>query len=149
MKRIDKQTYFKRAEDILRNNDGASIVLVTIIAIIIIVGVIILSMNSSTLLAFADKQYNKDQAYEAATSLGMTIDEFINKGNIDLEKYALDDHSGSVIFTESLNNIEVTARVDYLKEDTYVITVNADSHGSVYVFSATYTGTGTTYMRVA
>ena len=144
MRRTGKQGLIKRASDILRNNEGASIVLVTIIAVIIVAGVIVLSINSSTLLAFADKQYSKDQAYEAATSLGMTIDTYVSEGGIDLESLA-----GTEVFTDSTNGIEVSAEVECIAENTYVVRVIADARLSEYVFSATYTGSGTTYLRVS
>ncbi|MBQ3123454.1 MAG: hypothetical protein IJC14_04770 [Firmicutes bacterium] len=118
--------------------------MVTIIAVIIVAGVIILSMNSSTLLAFADRQYAKDQAYEAATTMGMALDEHISNGGINLAS-----HDGEVIISDSIYNISVTAVVDCIATDTYVVSVTALSHGSEYVFTATYTGSGTTYMRVA
>lgn len=144
MRRIGKSGLMKRTSDILRSNDGASIVMVTIIAVIIVAGVVILSINSSTLLAFADHQYSKDQAYEAATSLGMALDEYIGKGSIELDK-----HDGQEIVTDSYNGIDVTARVDGKGTDTYVVSVTALSRGSEYVFSATYTGSGSTYLRVS
>ena len=144
MKRIGKRVLTKRVSDFLRSNDGASIVLVTIIAVIIVVGVIVLSINSSTLLAFADKQYSKDQAYEAATSLGVTLDEYISRGTLEL-----DDHAGEEIFTDELNGISVTAIVEDLNNNTYAVVVTADSHSSQYVFTAKYTGSGSAYMRVA
>ena len=144
MRRIGKSGLMKKTSDILRSNDGASIVMVTIIAVIIVAGVIILSINSSTLLAFADRQYAKDQAYEAATTMGMALDEHISKGGINLAS-----HDGEVIVSDSSNNISVTAVVDCIATDTYVVSVTAHSRGSEYVFTATYTGAGTTYMRVA
>lgn len=144
MRRIGKSVLMKRTSDILRSNDGASIVMVTIIAVIIVAGVVILSINSSTLLAFADNQYSKDQAYEAATSLGMAIDDYISNGSIEL-----DDHAGEVILTDSSNNIEVNASVECIANDTYVVKVVAHSRGSEYVFTSTYTGSGSTYMRVS
>ncbi len=149
MRRIGKSSLINRTTAILSNNEGASIVLVTIIAVIIIAGVIILSINSSTLLAFADKQYSKDQAYEAATSLGMTIDEYISRGSLNLSDLVKDSQAENVVFTDSFKNIDVTASVSCISTDTYVVSVKALSHGSEYVFSATYTGSGTAYMRVA
>ena len=92
----------------------------------------------------ADHQYSKDQAYEAATTLGMTLDEYISKGGINLAS-----HDGEVIVSDSSNNISVTAVVDCIATDTYVVSVTAHSRGSEYVFTATYTGAGSTYMRVA
>lgn len=144
MRRIGKSVLMKRTSDILRSNDGASIVMVTIIAVIIVAGVVILSINSSTLLAFADRQYSKDQAYEAATTLGMALDEHISKGGIELDK-----HDGQEIVTDSYNGIDVIARVDCKGTDTYVVSVTALSRGSEYVFTATYTGSGSTYLRVS
>ena len=144
MRRIGKSVLMKKTSDILRSNDGASIVMVTIIAVIIVAGVVILSINSSTLLAFADHQYSKDQAYEAATTLGMTLDEYISKGGIEL-----DQHDGQEIVTDSYNGLDVIARVDGKGTDTYVVSVTALSRGSEYVFTATYTGSGSTYLRVS
>ena len=72
MRRKGKKTM--RNNYFLRGNEGSSIVLVTIIAIIIVTGIIILRVTTSSLWASADKQYNQDQAYIAATSLGEAID---------------------------------------------------------------------------
>ena len=144
MRRIGKFGLMKKTSDILRSNDGASIVMVTIIAVIIVAGVVILSINSSTLLAFADRQYSKDQAYEAATTLGMALDEHISKGGINLSA-----HDKDVIVSDSSNGIDVTATVDCIGTDTYVVSVTALSRGSEYVFTATYTGSGSTYLRVS
>ena len=65
---------------VLRKNEGSSIVLVTIISIIIVTGVIILRVTTSSLWASADKQYNQDQAYMAATSLGEAVDVILYEG---------------------------------------------------------------------
>ena len=65
MQRKDKKTAENRY--FFLGNEGSSIVLVTIIAIIIVTGIIILRVTTSSLWASADKQYNQDQAYMAAT----------------------------------------------------------------------------------
>ena len=87
MKRKNKTSLIDRSSDILRGNEGASIVLVTIIAVIILTCIIVLRVTTSTLWASADKQYNQDQAYMLATTMGATIESLIQDKTIVLTDY--------------------------------------------------------------
>ena len=84
MRRIEKMTIGRRAEGILRDNEGASLVLITVIAIIILTSVVILRVTTSTLWASADKQRTQDKAYVEATTMGASIDYLISDGTINL-----------------------------------------------------------------
>lgn len=66
------------------NNEGASLVLVSILAILVVTAVVILRVTSSTYMASANRQANQDQAYELAASLGESIDELIENGKYDI-----------------------------------------------------------------
>ena len=139
---------------ILRGNEGASIVLVTIIAILIITGVIILRTTSSALWASADKQLNQDQAYEMATSMGNSLDGIIigNK-SLDLSSIAAGD--GVIISKTSINglpNATIKASVEPLSKDdnnrVYIVTVEANVATASYSYIAQYSGSGTNYRRL-
>jgi hypothetical protein len=139
---------------ILRGNEGASIVLVTIIAILIITGVIILRTTSSALWASADKQLNQDQAYEMATSMGNSLDGIIigNK-SLDLSSIAAGD--GVIISKTSINglpNATISASVEPLSKDdnnrVYIVTVEANVATASYSYIAQYSGSGTNYRRL-
>lgn len=139
---------------ILRGNEGASIVLVTIIAILIVTGVIILRTTTSALWASADKQLNQDQAYEMATSMGNSLDGIIvgNK-SIDLSSIAAGD--GVIISKTSINglpNATIRANVKPLSNDDnnriYVVTVEANVATASYSYIAQYSGSGTNYRRL-
>ncbi|MBR5386325.1 MAG: hypothetical protein IK142_01940 [Clostridiales bacterium] len=123
----------------MRGNDGASLVLVSIIAIIIITGVVILKMTTNSLWASADKQYYQDQAYVEATSLGESIDKLISEGKIDLS-------------TEQFNSIrrsDLIISVAEIDTTNHVYRLSITSHvgNSEYTYTATYKGSGTSYTR--
>ena len=114
---------------ILRGNEGASIVLVTIIAILIVTGVIILRTTTSALWASADKQLNQDQAYEMATSMGNSLDGII-VGNKSLDLSSIAAGDGVIISKTSINglpNSTISASVKPLSNDddnrVYVVTL--------------------------
>lgn len=149
MKRVNKKTSVNSVSVILRSNEGTSIVLVSIIAIIIITSVIILRMTVSSLWASADKQLNQDQAYEMATSMGETIDTLVLARKIKLDGFS---NYPAQIFTDSVNalpNATITASVSRSTIDakTFIVTVEAHVANAVYVYTATYTGSGTSYTR--
>ena len=83
MKRMRKGKFIERTARILGNNEGASLVLVSVLAIIVLTAVIILRVTTSTFMASANRQLNQDQAYELAASRGASIDVLINNGNLD------------------------------------------------------------------
>lgn len=143
-----------RFTTLLRDNKGASIVLVTIIAILIITAVIILRTTSSALWASADKQLNQDQAYEMATSLGNSLDELIvNNKSIALADIAA---AGGVIIPTTtvpdLANASVSASVKPLNDEdsnrVFIVTVEAKVANATHEFSAQYSGSGTNYQRL-
>ncbi|MCR5329209.1 MAG: hypothetical protein K6E12_10220 [Saccharofermentans sp.] len=148
MKCRNKTSSAKRLSAILRSNDGASIVLVTIIAIIIITGVIILRTTTGALWASADKQLYDDQAYEMATSLGNSLDVLIVKdGSIRLDTYA-----DSTLIPKTTNtglpNSSVEANiVKDAGSNTYTVVVEAHVANSIYIYTAKYKGSDKNYTR--
>ena len=139
---------------ILRGNEGASIVLVTIIAILIVTGVIILRTTTSALWASADKQLNQDQAYEMATSMGNSLDGII-VGNKSLDLSSIAAGDGVIISKTSINglpNATIRANVKPLSKDddnrVYVVTVEANVATATYSYIAQYSGSGTNYQRL-
>ena len=83
MKRMRKGKIIERTARILGSNEGASLVLVSILAIIVLTAVITLRVTTTTFMASANRQLNQDQAYELAASLGASIDVLINDGDLD------------------------------------------------------------------
>jgi len=148
MKCVLKTSLRSRTSSILRDNEGASLVLVTIIAVIIISSVIILSVNVNTLIASANQQYNQDQAYEAARSMGSALDKLINDHKLALDSF-LDGNKEATLISDEGSFVTVEAKVKGTLTDTYVITVTATASEEKYIYSATYFGSGTTYMRVS
>jgi hypothetical protein len=147
MRRKCKKALSTRTTDILRSNEGASIVLVTIISVIVVASIIILSINVNTLVTSADRQYFRDQAYEAATSMGSAIDGLVNENKAPLDDYA----EIPELINDTSNNINVTVKVEAVENatNTYTVIVTATSAGEEYIYTATYFGTGTTYMRIS
>ena len=117
---------------VLRDNGGASIVMVSIIALIIVTGVIVLRITTSSLWASADKQYNQDQAYVAATSLGEVIDGLLSEGDP-----LPDDVDGLPV---SFNQVG--------DSDYYTLEITASYGDASYTYCANYKKTGTSYRRV-
>ena len=148
MKCINKTSLPRRAGDILRGNEGTSIVLVTIIAIIIVTGVVILRMTTSTLWASADKQYNQDIAYEMATSMGASVDALINSGVIKLDSSEYTNANEMIICTDSTDVGTVTVYITQSGDD-FIIDIKAVAGGATYVYSAYYmkVGSGGLYTR--
>ncbi|MDO4422664.1 MAG: hypothetical protein Q4C15_11575 [Eubacteriales bacterium] len=143
-----------RFTTLLRDNKGASIVLVTIIAILIITGVIILRTTTSALWASADKQLNQDQAYEMATSMGNSLDGII-VGNKSLDLSSIAAGDGVIISKTSINglpNATISASVEPLSKDdnnrVYIVTVEANVATASYSYIAQYSGSGTNYRRL-
>ncbi len=150
MRKKGKTNYLSHLTAILRGNEGTSIVLVTIIAILVITAVIILRMVTSSLLASSDKQYNQDQAYMLATSMGTTIDDLIQQKVIVLTNYT--NNSGTVILNNNpskLPNANVTVTVIPSGQTGYIVNVEAKVGQATYMYSAYYsrTGNSTNYTR--
>jgi len=137
MKRIRRDNLIKRTASILGNNEGASLVLVAILAIVVLTAVVILRVTTSTFMASANRQLNQDQAYELAASLGSSIDELIADG-----KYSLDDiDSEKVIYTYSnfsgLPDASVEARI-VVKPDVKILRVTSKVGKTQYVYTKEY-----------
>ena len=137
MKRIRRDNLIKRTVSILGNNEGASLVLVAILAIVVLTAVVILRVTTSTFMASANRQLNQDQAYELAASLGSSIDELIADG-----KYSLDDiDSDKTIYSHSgfsgLPNASVEAIID-VEPDVKVLRVTAKVGKAQYVYTKEY-----------
>ena len=142
MRKMGKTSAGRRAAHILKSNDGASIVLVSIIAILVITAVVILRMSTSSLMAGSDKQYRQDQAYMMATSMGASLDNLIVTKTIRLTNYT--DPNGTVIITDSptsIPNSSVTATVTPSGVG-YVLQVEAKVAGETYIYSAYYSRAG-------
>ena len=148
MKCMFKKALRRRIAGILRDNEGASIVLVTIISIIIVTGIVILTTSVNTLTASADRQYFQDQAYMAASSMGSSIDSLIN--SLSLESYEDIDNGVVLVHDDKAGyNIDVEAKVRRISADTFVVTVTAKASNETYVYTATYCGSNKNYMRVS
>lgn len=153
MKNNNKTTIIKRTGDILRSNDGTSIVLVTIIAIIIVACVIILRIATSSLWASADRQYYQDQAYLLATSMGASIDDLVVNGEIDLSEYG-SSTSPTISPLPAPSGIPNSSVVVDIASSTnamttgYTVTVTAKVANATYIYTAYYTRNKSgTYMR--
>ena len=150
MRLLNKKKISNRAAAILRGNEGASIVLVTIIAILIVTGVIILRVTTSALWASADKQLNQDQAYEMATSMGNSIDVLIiTEKDIKLDE--ISQSNGVIINKTDINELpDGTIEANVTRDSNtgvYTVTVEAHVAHASYVYTAKYTGSGTNYKR--
>lgn len=153
MRRKFKTGIGKRVSAVMRGNEGASIVLVTIISILIISGVIILRTTTSALWASADKQLYQDQAYEIATSMGNSLDVLIVKDNkIKLDTIAPANGEGVIIpLTEitDLPNSNIKATVSKDADNSiYTVKVSVNVAQASYVYTAKYTGSGNSYKRL-
>ncbi len=132
MKCKRKTTVSHSISSILRSNEGTSIVLVTIIAILIITGVVILRITTSSLWASADKQYNQDQAYVMATTLGTSVDNLIRDNSINLASY-----SSTVTWNVDSSVITIAPH-----GEGYLVTVTSKVGSASYVYSAYYAKSG-------
>lgn len=148
MKCIYKTAFRHRTSGILRDNEGASLVLVTIMSIIIVTSIVILTTNVNTLITSADRQYYQDQAYIAASSMGSSVDALIN--TLSLETYEDIDKGVLLIRDDNAGyNIKVEAWVIRSSAETFVVTVTAQASGETYIYTATYCGSNKNYMRVS
>lgn len=96
MKRVRHDNLIKRTAQILSNNEGASLVLVSVLAIIVLTAVVILRITTSTFMASSNRQLNQDQAYELAASLGESIDILIERGEYDIQKQSVAPNGTSI-----------------------------------------------------
>lgn len=112
MRRINRNNLIKRSALILGSNEGASMVLVIILAIIVLTAVVVLRVTTGTFMASSNRQLNQDQAYELAASLGESIDVLVSAGKYDI--YSVSDNT--TIYTQdsgftNLPDASVTAVV--------------------------------------
>lgn len=139
----------KNIISLLREREGASLVLVSIISIIIMTGIIILRITTSSLLASADKQFNQDRAYMMAVSMGDSIDKMISSNALSDPKLlnGLDD-SGNTEY--AIPNSEIRVNVEEFNSgaDKYVIiTVYSRVADAEYEYKLNYLLMGSTYVR--
>ncbi len=132
----------------IKDNEGSSIVLVTIIAILVITAVIILRTTTGSLWATADKQLYSDQAYEMATSLGDSLDVLILDQKVNLSDIY---NTNGIIVAETqdtgLPNSTIVATVTLDSDGLYNVSVESHVASSSYIYTAVYRGSGTSYTR--
>jgi hypothetical protein len=149
MRKINRNNLKGRITRILDNNDGASLVLVSVLAIIVLTAVVVLRVTTTTFMASANRQLNQDQAYELAASLGESIDLLISEGKYDINKVELPaDVKKKTIYslTNQDNKLEGLSRDASVKavvsetEDGKgrVLTVTANVGTAEYVFTREY-----------
>lgn len=138
-------TYIKKT---LFGREGASLVLVTIIAIIIITGVVILRVTTGSLLASADKQLNQDRAYMTAVSLGDAIDEKIKDGKLtdlnSINGYVDSAVSEAFGIPDSYVGVSVTESAE---TGLYTVTVSSKVADAEYDYDLIYLKNGSTFVR--
>jgi len=149
MRKINRNNLKGRITRILGNKDGASLVLVSVLAIIVLTAVVVLRVTTTTFMASANRQLNQDQAYELAASLGESIDLLISEGKYDINKVELPaDVKKKTIYslTNQDNKLEGLSRDASVKavvsetEDGKgrVLTVTANVGTAEYVFTREY-----------
>ena len=147
MRRIRRDNLIKRTAAILGNNEGASLVLVSILAILVLLSVVILRLATTTFMASSNRQLNQDQAYELAASLGTSIDELIDEGRFDLDAvkeyrqiYPETETDPSKVKWKSIPNIpnaKVKACI-LVKTDAKILEVTAIVGKAQYVYTKEY-----------
>ena len=137
MRRIRSDNLKKRITGILGNNEGASLVLVSVIAILVLTAVVILRVACTTFMASANRQLNQDQAYELAASLGDSIDVLISEGKFDLGGITSDE----TIYDESgfsgLPDTSVKAQI-IVGTDVKTLKVTSKVGKAEYTFTREY-----------
>ena len=147
MRRNRRDNLIKRTAAILGNNEGASLVLVSILAIIVLMSVVILRLATTTFMASSNRQLNQDQAYELAASLGSSIDALIDEGKYNLDSVTSDRQiypTKAEDATEEtwktipdLRNAKVKANI-YIKPGAKVLEVTAIVGKAQYVYTKEY-----------
>ena len=147
MRKINRNNLKGRIARILGNNDGASLVLVSVLAIIVLTAVVVLRVTTTTFMASANRQLNQDQAYELAASLGESIDLLISEGKYDINKVNLPDGKKTIYsLTNQDNKLEglskdasVSAVVSKTEDgEGRLLTVTANVGTAEYVFTREY-----------
>lgn len=141
MRRIRGNKLIKRTREVLVSNEGASLVLVCILAIIVLTAVVVLRITTSTFLASSNRQLNQDQAYELAASLGESIDILVERGDYDIFGQTPDTIYDSVSkgdnFTGLPSGSKVVAEVSDITEGKR-LTVTANVGNAEYVYVKDY-----------
>lgn len=138
MRRIRHDNLIKRTAEVLGSNEGASLVLVSVLAILVLVAVVILRLATTTFMASANRQLNQDQAYELAASLGASIDELIESGRYNLDSVSSDrDIYSRSSFSGLPANSSVTAKID-VEEHVKILVVTANVGKAQYVYTKEY-----------
>ena len=141
MRRNRRDNLIKRTAAILGNNEGASLVLVSILAIIVLMSVVILRLATTTFMASSNRQLNQDQAYELAASLGASIDALIDEGKFSLDSITSDRMGDDNIYSRTsfsgMPNTSVTVEVD-VEEHSKTVIVTAKVKKAQYVYTKEY-----------
>ena len=137
MRRIRRDNLIKRTAGILRNNDGASLLMVSIIAILVLSAVIILRISTTTFMASSTRQLNQDQAYELAASLGESIDILIAEGKCNIK-----DINGTIYSQDTgfvgMPDASVKAEVSTTTDGGKKLTVTSKVGKATYVYTKEY-----------
>ena len=109
MRKINRNNLIKRTARILGNNEGASMVLVSVLAIIVLTAVVVLRVSTTTFMASTNRQLNQDQAYELAASLGESINLLIEEDkfliyDVTLDEYVTDSDTGVTTYYKTIYN---------------------------------------------
>ncbi len=137
MRRNRRDNLIKRTAAILGNNEGASLVLVSILAIIVLMSVVILRLATTTFMASSNRQLNQDQAYELAASLGSSIDALIDEGKFSLDSITSDKKIYERSSFSGMPNTSVTVEVD-VEEHSKTVIVTAKVKKAQYVYTKEY-----------
>lgn len=137
MRRIRRDNLIKRTEAVLGSNEGASLVLVSIVAILVLLAVIILRLATSTFMASANRQLNQDQAYELAASLGTSIDVLISEGKYDIDSVTSDKSIYSKTGFSGLPDASVNAKIE-VGTEVKTLKVTAKVGKAQYVYTKEY-----------
>ena len=153
MRKINRNNLIKRTARILGNNEGASMVLVSVLAIIVLTAVVVLRVSTTTFMASTNRQLNQDQAYELAASLGESINLLIEEDKLDINGVTLsecktDPDTGvdtyyKTIYSqtdfEGLPDSSVTAIVTESPDGSVrILTVTADVGKAEYIYEREY-----------
>lgn len=153
MRKINRNNLIKRTAQILRNNEGASMVLVSVLAIIVLTAVVVLRVATTTFMASTNRQLNQDQAYELAASLGESINLLIEEDkfliyDVTLDEYVTDSDTGVTTYYkmvynqngfEGLPDASVVAIVTETGDGSgRILEVTADVGSAEYIYTREY-----------
>ena len=144
MRKISRNNLIKRITRVLGNNEGASLVLVSVLAIIVLTAVVVLRLTTTTFMASANRQLNQDQAYELAASLGESVNLLIQEDKYDIYTTTLDPTAKTkVIYSQdefdNLPDASVIATVSETSDGAgRLLTVKAIVGESEYIYTREY-----------